>query len=189
MVHVILTWWHPHRRLGEQFFLQAHLMSSRCALGALGLTAYFGFHPSYVFVQYQSSGLGSHIWGHMDWPHAYRSWYNVLLVSSSSATFCRSKISCANVPLHVKSSFLTPLMCPSLVVLSSLITEHLSVAASSSAPIVSVLTDSSLNDSVILGYTLQTVHTVFFTFSCNDRQRIVSHKLFKLRKRSWFCWS
>ena len=45
-------------------------MSSRYALGALyRSTAYFGFHPSSLFVQYQSSGLGSHIWGRMYWPH------------------------------------------------------------------------------------------------------------------------
>ena len=62
------------------------------------------------------------------------------------------------------------------------------VIASSSAPIVSVLTYSSLNDDVIFGYTLQTVHIVFFTFSCNARHRIASRKWMKLRKRSWFCW-
>ena len=87
MVHVILTRWHPHRRLGEQSFLYAHFMSSRYALGTLGSTAYFGFHPSSVFVHYTSSGLGSHIWGHTDWPHTCPPWYAALLVYSSSATF------------------------------------------------------------------------------------------------------
>ena len=35
------------------------------------------------------------------------------------------------------------------------------------AAIVSVLTDRSLNDSVIFGYTLQTAHAVFLPFPAN----------------------
>ena len=93
----------------------------------LGTTAYFGFHPSSVFVQYQSSGFGSHIWGHMGWPHAMPHvqldkllfWYTL-----RGLIFVVSKFPCANVPFRVNSCFLTPLTFPSVVVKTYQSTEN-----------------------------------------------------------------
>ena len=69
-----------------------------------------------------------------------------------SDAFVGGKFSCANVPFSV-NSLQTGLFC-----------HILSMTAAFSAPIVSVLTDRSLNDSVIFGYTLQNAHAVFCHF-------------------------
>ena len=61
---------------------------------------------------------------------------------SSSATFCRRQVFVRECSLRVNSYFLTPMTFTGVVVLSYQSTENLSVAASSFAPIVSVLTDS-----------------------------------------------
>ena len=64
-------------------------------------------------------------------------------------------------------------MFPSLVVLSYKSTEHLSVTALFSASIVSVLTDSSLNDSVIFRYILQ--ESMQYVLRCSANADSVSN--------------
>ena len=106
--------------------MQPHLMTSQHALDASGSTVHFGSHPSSVFVQQQSSELSSLIWGHMDWSRGHLDtllvWYTLRVL-----LFVGGKVSCAHVPFRVNSSFLTPLMFPSLVVLSYYSTDNLCV--------------------------------------------------------------
>ena len=112
VVHVILTRRYPHRRLGTHSLMQPQLMRSRYALDATGSTAYVVFHPSSVSAQYQSSGLYSHIWVHMDWPHTCPDVHlDTLLVWHTLRVLLVvvGKFSCANVPFRVNSYFLTPL--------------------------------------------------------------------------------
>ena len=101
---------------------------------ASGSTTHVVFNPSSVLITkpLKASGLGSLIWGHM---------LDTLLFEGyflSEASF--------------HSRMFPYVMFPSLVVLSYKSTENVSVRASFSASIVSVLTDSSLNDSVIFRY-------------------------------------
>ena len=121
---------------------------------ASGSTIHFVFHPSSVFVQHQTVE-GFRVWQSHLGAHGLGPYTATLIHSSFGVPFKMYFLWEASFHARMFPS----VMFPSFVVLSYKSTENLPVTASFSASIVSVLTDSSLNDSVIFRY----------SFSCKCR--------------------
>ena len=116
------------------------------------------------------------IHGHLD---TLLAWYTLRVL-----LFVGGKVSCAHIPFRVNSSFLTPLMFPSLVVLSYYSTENMCVTS-----IILCTNCSTAWMTLLSSDTLPNPTMHFFDVSCQFRHHVASCEWTKHRKRSWFCWS
>ena len=184
-VIVLITRWYLHRQPGSQSFLQTHLMSPR--------------HAFDIMLQWALQILVSILVCFCSTPTRWRfqgwavssggTWIGPYTATLIHCSFGVLFDGCFLSETSVHARMFPSVMFPSLVVLSYQNTDYIRVTASFSAPIVSVLTDCSLNGSVMFRYTLQIVDAVFVAFSCKCRHCIASWEWMKHRKRSWLCWS
>ena len=134
---VLITRWHLHRQPRSQLLLAATFdeLATRCWY-ASGSTIHFGFHPSSVFVQHQTVE-GFRVWQSHLGAHGLGPYTVTLIHCSFGVPFKMYFLWEASFHARMSPS----VMFPSLVALSYKSTENLSVTASLSAAIVSVLTD------------------------------------------------